>query len=80
MFNPKPNGCVCDTPDNYEQRDSECVTCHRMRQRTIHMRLTPAQRDYDNYVDPAQAYHDDFPPGCSCHINPPCAFCTSEGP
>lgn len=30
-----------------------------------------ADRDYDRYVTRE-------PEGCSCHINPPCSFCTRE--
>lgn len=30
-----------------------------------------ADRDYDRYVTRE-------PDGCSCHINPPCGYCTSQ--
>ena len=75
---PKPANCQCDRPDNYELRDSECPACNRLRMRRIDLRLTPEQRAYDNFVDPLRYYHHDFQSGCSCHINPPCSYCTSK--
>lgn len=32
---------------------------------------TAADREYDRYVTRG-------PEGCSCHINPPCSYCTRE--
>lgn len=35
------------------------------------------QREYDRFVQ-SQRYEDRAPEGCSCHINPPCSYCTRE--
>ena len=66
-----------------------CWRCERERKETAWKRMTPAQSNYDRYVDPLGAYTaglsapggDDHlwrtpPRECSCHINPPCSFCT----
>ena len=54
-----------------------CGKCARERRAQAYLRLTPAQKAYDRHVDPAGAYHTDFPSGCSCHIDAPCSFCLS---
>lgn len=56
----------------------DCDRCARERSAHAYRRLTPAQKAYDRYVDPAGAYHTDFPAGCSCHISAPCLYCTRE--
>ena len=56
----------------------DCGLCARERRARAYRMLTPAQRAYDQYVDPAGAYHTDFPSGCSCHLSAPCSFCTRE--
>lgn len=59
----------------------DCGKCKDEIHRAAYKRLTPAQKDYDNFVDPRGAYHTDYdsePRGCSCHINPPCNYCTSK--
>lgn len=53
----------------------DCGQCAREKRAAAHKRLTPEQQAYDRMVDPAGAYHTDFPPGCSCHICAPCSFC-----
>lgn len=36
---------------------------------------TAADREYDRHVT---RFRDEEPQGCSCHISPPCGFCTSQ--
>lgn len=55
-----------------------CWKCKRKRRKQIWDSMTSEQKQYDRYVDPLNAYHTEFAPGCSCHINPPCSFCTRE--
>lgn len=56
----------------------DCGRCAREKRARAYQRLTPEQKAYDRYVDPANAYHTDFEAGCSCHINAPCSHCTRE--
>lgn len=59
----------------------DCGKCTEEYNRRAYARLTPAQKAYDNMVDPLGAYHTDYdrmPESCSCHINPPCSYCTSS--
>ena len=56
----------------------DCGKCARQKRAAAYRRLTPAQKAYDDYVDPIGAYHENFPSGCSCHINPPCGYCTRD--
>lgn len=56
----------------------DCGLCARERRATAYRHMTPEQKAYDGHVDPAGAYHTDFPQGCSCHINAPCWYCTSR--
>ena len=55
-----------------------CDLCRRASHARAYRRLTPAQRAYDNYVDPKGAYHSYFAEGCSCHISPPCSYCVEK--
>ena len=58
-----------------------CGKCAYEENRAAWNRLTPAEKAYDNYVDPIGAYHMNYdrePEGCSCHINPPCQWCMSQ--
>jgi hypothetical protein len=71
--NPRPLLCSCEPADH-----EECGCCARARRKSAYNKLTNEQRDYDRYVDPRQQYSTDFPAGCSCHINPPCGYCTGE--
>lgn len=61
----------------------DCGKCAYEYRRAAYARLTPAQKAYDNMVDPLGAYHTDFDrhaaEGCSCHINPPCNYCINKG-
>lgn len=56
----------------------DCGKCAREKRAQAYRRLTPEQVAYDKHVDPLGWYHTDFPAGCSCHLNAPCSFCTSE--
>lgn len=56
----------------------DCGRCARQRRAKAYGNLTQAQKDYDNFVDPSRAYHNDFPSGCSCHRCAPCSYCTSQ--
>ena len=58
-----------------------CGKCEDDAYRAAYKRLTPAQKAYDNMVDPLGAYHTDYdrePQGCSCHISPPCNYCVNK--
>lgn len=60
----------------------DCGKCKDEMRRAAYKRLTPAEKAYDNFVDPRGAYHTDYDrelEGCSCHINPPCSFCVNQG-
>lgn len=52
-----------------------CGRCKRERMARAYQRMTPEQKAYDSHVDPAGAYHVDFPSGCSCHLSAPCSYC-----
>ena len=56
----------------------DCWLCTLEKRALAYRKLTPAQRAYDQHVDPAGAYHTEFPSGCSCHLSAPCSFCTRE--
>lgn len=68
-------GCTCRPGASYI--DEMCGLCARKRRAEIFRGMTPEQQAYDRYVDSNGAYHTDFLDGCSCHISPPCSFCTS---
>jgi hypothetical protein len=56
----------------------DCGRCTREMNAAAYRRLTPAQKAYDNFVDPKYAYHEDFPSGCSCHLSAPCSYCMRD--
>ena len=59
----------------------DCGKCSDAMRRAAYSRLTQAEKDYDNMVDPKMAYHTDydrFDRCCSCHINPPCSYCVNK--
>lgn len=67
----------------------DCGRCTRERRERIWRNMTPEQRAYDRHVDPLGAYTsgisapvgDSFmyeSQGCSCHISPPCSYCTRD--
>jgi hypothetical protein len=58
-----------------------CGKCEDQARRAAYKKMTPAQKAYDNMVDPLMAYHTDYdrePQGCSCHISPPCNYCVNK--
>lgn len=65
----------------------ECGFCRAVKRQRIWRQMAPEQQAYDRYVDPANSSVLDserhlnldlIERGCSCHINPPCSFCTSQ--
>ena len=57
----------------------DCGKCQDEMRRAAYKRLTPAQKAYDNMVDPLAYYHTNYDrEGCSCHINPPCSYCVNQ--
>lgn len=68
----------------------ECGFCQAISRQRIWNNMSEKDRDYDRYVDPANSLVLDsgralninnIERGCSCHINPPCSWCTdSENP
>lgn len=68
--------CSCVTGQN------ECWHCRKPLLEAIERRLTPAEREYDRLAMAGwpknDTYADQDPQGCSCHINPPCGYCTSH--
>lgn len=58
-----------------------CGKCEDESRRAAYKKMTPAEKAYNNYVDPLCAYHTDYdrePQGCSCHISPPCSYCVNK--
>ena len=75
VYKPNDPKCTCVT-DQYE-----CWHCRKPKLEAIGRRMTPAQHEYDRLALAgwrSDDDHDDGPGGCSCHINPPCNFCTSQ--
>lgn len=73
--------CSC-VPGHYD-----CGFCSGLRRQRIWNAMSPERRAYDRYVDPANSSVldsgrnvdlDAYERGCTCHISPPCSFCTSE--
>jgi hypothetical protein len=73
--------CSC-VPGMYQ-----CGWCSAIERQRIWRRMSPEDRAYDRYVDPANSAVldsergldlDRIVQGCSCHINPPCSYCTRE--
>lgn len=63
----------------------ECGWCRALKRQKIWRGMTEQQRAYDRYVDPANSSVldserglslDRIERGCSCHISPPCSWCT----
>ena len=75
--------CSCVT-DHYE-----CGFCRGIKRQRIWNAMSEERRAYDRYVDPANSAVldsgigvdvDAYERGCSCHISPPCSFCTDQEP
>ena len=57
----------------------ECWHCRKPILDAIYRNMTPAQHEYDRLANAGWRKDDDYEPSsCSCHINPPCSFCTSQ--
>lgn len=60
----------------------ECWHCRKPKLEAIKRRMTPAQHEYDRLALAGWRRDDDddgsVADSCSCHINPPCNFCTSQ--
>jgi hypothetical protein len=63
----------------------ECGWCSAIKRQRIWRQMTLQQQTYDRYVDPHNSAvldserHldlDRIGRGCSCHISPPCSWCT----
>jgi hypothetical protein len=73
---------TCINGDPYCGKNWTCGKCKSALYRRIRRGQSAEDRAYDDYVDPRGAYHlfDNYEPeGCSCHINPPCAYCVNGG-
>jgi len=76
--------CGC-TPD--ASGFGYCVECTRKLREKIWPKMSEDKKNYDRHFAPEQSKELDsvFDPdgeynsGCSCHINPPCSYCTSKG-
>lgn len=73
-----PCGCI---PDNSGY--GYCDKCCKSLKQKIWSQLSEKQKDYDRYFSPyesAELDDNDIEPyeGCSCHINPPCSYCTKQ--
>ena len=75
--------CGC-TPD--ASGYGYCDKCTAALRQKIWNNLSKGQREYDRKFAPDQSKElDDYynpdnehNTGCSCHINPPCSYCTSK--
>ena len=60
----------------------QCWHCRKPILEAIERRMTPAQLEYDRLALAGWRNDDEddrsVADGCSCHINPPCSYCTSH--
>ncbi len=76
-----PCGCIPDA-SGY----GYCDKCTTTLKRKIWNNLSRKEREYDRLFAPDESSElDDYynpdnehNTGCSCHINPPCSYCTSK--
>lgn len=74
-----PCGCIPDA-SGY----GYCPECERKLKAKIWAKMSEKDKNYDRHFAPAQSAeldstpYDAEPSGCSCHINPPCSYCTSK--
>lgn len=74
-----PCGCIPDA-SGY----GYCSKCVLELRKKIQRRLSEGQKEYDRMMDPkgSKALEDackqEDEVCCSCHINPPCVYCTSK--
>ena len=64
-----------------------CGKCTAALRAKIWREMSPERKAYDRHFAPGQSREmdslvadgaDDWERGCSCHINPPCGYCTSK--
>jgi len=61
-----------------------CPECELKLKEKIWRQMSHEKRQYDRHFAPAQSAVLDKsirygePSGCSCHINPPCSYCTNK--
>lgn len=64
-----------------------CGECTRKLREKIWSKMSEGKKNYDRHFAPSQSasldgsirdYHNGEYEGCSCHINPPCGYCTSK--
>lgn len=74
--------CGC-TPD--ASGFGYCSECVRKLREKIWKNMDNDKKNYDRHFDPngskklddvMENYFEGEPTGCSCHINPPCSYCT----
>lgn len=73
--------CGC-TPD--ASGYGYCSECVRKLRQKIWNKMSEEKRNYDRHFAPEQSKKfdegipDEYDTGCSCHINPPCSYCTDK--
>lgn len=76
--------CGC-TPD--ASGFGYCGECVRKLRERIWKNMSEDRKNYDRHFAPSQSqsldnaisdYNEGSYEGCSCHINPPCSFCTDK--
>lgn len=79
MSSTLPCGCIPDA-SGY----GYCPDCERKLKEKIWRNMSAKDKDYDRRYAPEQsraldeAVYEPPSAGCSCHINPPCSYCTSK--
>ncbi len=75
--------CGC-TPD--ASGFGYCSECTRKLREKIWKEMSPERKAYDRHFAPMQSAvldeaidGSEYNTSCSCHINPPCSYCTSKG-
>ena len=72
-----PCGCVPDA-SGY----GYCGKCTAALRKKIWREMSPERKAFDRHIDPIGSAEMDrdahYGTQCSCHINPPCSYCTSQ--
>lgn len=61
-----------------------CSECVRKLRNKIWRKMSEEKKSYDRTFAPEESkilddeYDREYNTGCSCHINPPCSYCTSS--
>ena len=63
-----------------------CGECTRQLRAKVWSKMSEKEKNYDRHFDThgSRALDEEIPEdaildsGCSCHINPPCSYCTSQ--